>query len=109
MRPLYALFLGTTLSFANIYNTQGCYACHGSDAKGGNGFPALANSSKASIVRKLEGYKSGALKSDVMSPYAKKLSKAQIEEVANYLQNIENSKARVKAFFEAYDLSDSGN
>ncbi|NPA64931.1 MAG: c-type cytochrome [Epsilonproteobacteria bacterium] len=104
------LFLALAL-FAHegekLYSKYGCYGCHGIDAKGGNGFPPLANKPKGYLIDRLQKYRLGTItsnRSDMMKPYAKNLSDKEIETIADYLANLKSSDSK---YYEEYDLSDA--
>jgi len=91
----------------HLYNSLGCYGCHGIDAKGGNGFPPLANKPKEYLILKLKGYKEGNItsnRSEMMKSYAKNLTPSQIEALASYLSTLSPKK---EEYYEEYDLSDA--
>ena len=90
-----------------LYTKHGCYGCRGIDAKGGNGFPPLANKPKGYLVDRLKKYRSGSItsnRSDMMKPYAKNLSDKEIETIADYLAKLKSSDTN---YYEEYDLSDA--
>ncbi|NPA04198.1 MAG: c-type cytochrome [Epsilonproteobacteria bacterium] len=109
MKKLYFLLLPSLL-LANeeLYSSLGCYGCHGIDAKGGNGFPPLANKPKEYLIKRLFQYKEGKLTSNraqMMQPYAKNLTPQQIQELATYLSNLKPDQSQ--EYYEEYDLSDA--
>ncbi len=107
----WAIFLTALALFGSdgqqLYTKLGCYGCHGIDAKGGNGFPPLANKPKGYLVDRLKKYRSGSItsnRSDMMKPYAKGLSDKEIEAIADYLANLKTTN---NSYYEEYDLSDA--
>lgn len=69
-----------------------CFSCHGPNAVGvGENFPQLINQGKLYITQSLLAWKNGTRKNDpamLMRTIAKKLSKKEIEAVAEYLSSI---------------------
>ncbi len=102
---------GQNISGEQLYTQYGCYGCHGSNAQGGNGFPKLAGKSQNYLQKRLLGYKSGTIHSnraDMMQPFAKKLSKKEIEAIAKYLANLPHKKIfNEERYFEEYEVGDS--
>ncbi|MCF6201488.1 MAG: c-type cytochrome [Hydrogenimonas sp.] len=71
-----------------IYFSMGCYGCHGVYGEGVNTFPKLAGKSKNYLIKRLEELKSGighTSSKEMMVPYAKALSREQIEAVSTFL------------------------
>ncbi len=87
-----------------LFQKKGCYACHGIDAKGNASYPSLYPKSKNYIKERLQGYKNEKIKSkrsDIMTPYAKSLSKEEIEKIASYIDSLRsNKKEEGEEFFE---------
>jgi len=110
MKKILPLFMALALfggEGERLYNALGCYGCHGIDAKGGNGFPPLANKPKSYLIQRLKAYRDGAISSnraDMMRPYAKNLTDAEIEAIAAYLATMPQKSSE---YDEEYDLSDA--
>ena len=71
-----------------IYMAKGCYGCHGTEAEGVNNYPRLACRSEADLLDKLHKLRRGighTDERDMMIPFAKALSEAQIKAVVKYL------------------------
>ena len=95
----------------NLYTKYGCYGCHGIDAKGVGDYPKLANLPTSYIEKKLLEYKNGKVNSNranIMKPFAKKLSKKDIEILAKYLHNLKNDSNEDR-YYEEYDPGDSSS
>lgn len=78
-----------------------CFSCHGLNAVGvGENFPQLINQGKLYLTQSLMAWKNGTRKNDpamLMMTIAKKLSKKEIEAVAEYLSSISiNTTTTVK-------------
>ena len=66
-----------------------CADCHGDDGKGDDESPDIAKLSTKEFVKAMEDYQSGArTKSQKMARAAKKLSAAQVADVAAYYQTL---------------------
>ncbi len=92
-----------------IYMKNGCYGCHGVDAKGDKDYPSLAGKSKSYLIEKLKLYKEEKInsnRSNIMKPFAKTLSKKEIENLADFLSKI-NKKAKTKYYYHDYETGDS--
>lgn len=76
-----------------------CFSCHGPNAVGvGENFPQLINQGKLYITQSLMAWKNGTRNNDpamLMKTIAKKLSKKEIEAVAEYLSSISINKTTV--------------
>jgi len=97
------------LNGKSIYTKNGCYGCHGSDAKGGLTYPRLANQNKAYLIKKLKEYKKGNINSNralMMKPYAKKLSLQEIEALGEYLSKMPKEKNE-KRYYQEFEVGDS--
>jgi len=93
-----------------LYTKLGCYGCHGANAEGGNGFPKLAGKSSSYLIKKLQGYKYEKINSnraDMMKPFAKNLSKKEIELLAKYLESLKNQKIDEEKYYEEFIIGDS--
>ena len=67
-----------------------CMACHGPDGAG-NGpmlIPALAGQHAAYLVSQLQAFANGSRKSPMMNSIAARLTPAQMQAVANYIQGL---------------------
>jgi sulfide dehydrogenase cytochrome subunit len=62
-----------------------CFTCHGTDGRSAGSIPSLTgiNAQQALVV--LQGFKSGALPSTVMTRHAKGYTDAELEAIANYI------------------------
>lgn len=62
-----------------------CFSCHGTDGRSAGSIPSLTgiNAQQALVV--LQGFKSGALPSTVMTRHAKGYTDAELEAIANYI------------------------
>jgi len=92
-----------------IYMKSGCYGCHGVDAKGDKDYPSLAGKAKTYLIERLTKYKEEKIssnRSDIMTPFAKALSKKEIEEVAEYISKI-NKKKKTPYYYHDYEVGDS--
>jgi len=69
------------------YSTH-CLSCHGATGQGMGPFPKLAGLTSAAIAAKLVDYRAGKTlgpQTSVMTPFAKAMSDAEIEAVAEYI------------------------
>jgi len=62
-----------------------CFSCHGTDGRSPGAIPSLTgiNAQQALVV--LQGFKSGALPTTVMTRHAKGYTDAELEAIANYI------------------------
>lgn len=65
-----------------------CAMCHGADGKGKGTNPPLAGLDAKRIEEQLKAFKSGARKSGMMEPAAKKLSDQDIADLAAYYASL---------------------
>lgn len=65
-----------------------CAACHGADGKGKKDNPPLAGKPEADLAKALHEYKSGARPHKMMNRLAKKLSDADIANLAAYYASL---------------------
>lgn len=71
-----------------------CAACHGVDGISGNDqYPSLAGQKQSYLVRELKGFRDGTRTDPMMSPLAKPLSDADIEDVATYFASLNPTRA----------------
>ncbi len=92
-----------------IYMKNGCYGCHGVDAKGDKDYPSLAGKSKNFLINKLTLYKKEKInsnRSNIMKPFAKSLLKDEIESLAEYLSQI-NKRSKTPYYYHDYEIGDS--
>ncbi len=71
-----------------LYNTLGCYGCHGLNGEGIGTYPKLSGKSASYLQRQLHRLKKGigqTSKRNLMIPFAKALSEAEIEALVHYL------------------------
>ncbi len=71
-----------------IYMAKGCYGCHGTEAEGVNNYPRLACRSEGDLLDKLHKLRRGvghSAEREMMIPFAKALSDAQMRAVVKYL------------------------
>ena len=61
-----------------------CAMCHGTDGRSVGGYEPLAGMTKADIVRKVNGFRSGATPASVMHQISKGYSDAEIQLIAEY-------------------------
>ena len=61
-----------------------CSACHGTNGAAAPGMVALAGYDKASMIKAMADFKSGARPATLMHQLSKGYSEAQIEAMANY-------------------------
>ena len=88
-----------------IYISKGCYGCHGIKGEGIDTYPKLANKPFAYLIDRLEKLKRGigqTSKRDLMIPFAKNLTKDEIEEVSKYLSNINKKKIKEEEVADEY-------
>jgi len=65
-----------------------CVACHGPDGNSANAeWPKLAGQHASYIVKQLNEFKAGARKNDLMSPMATPLNEQDIQDLAAYFSN----------------------
>ncbi|MDH3595108.1 MAG: c-type cytochrome [Rhodospirillales bacterium] len=67
---------------------KSCAGCHGADGKGVKKNPPLAGKDEAAFVAAMNDYKSGAKKHSMMNMLAKKLSDADIANLAAYYSSL---------------------
>jgi len=88
-----------------IYISNGCYGCHGTKGKGIGTYPKLAGKPSTYLIDRLEKLKRGigqTSKRDLMIPFAKSLTKHEIEEVSKYLSNINKKKIKEEEVADEY-------
>jgi len=61
-----------------------CAMCHGTDGRSVGGYEPLAGMAKADLVRKMNGFRSGATPATVMHQISKGYSDQQIQLIADY-------------------------
>ena len=91
-----------------LYSKYGCYGCHGTNAEGTSTFPKLARLPSSYIEKRLLSYKEGKINSNranIMKPYAKKLTKKEIQKLAEYLHNIKTDDE--DRYYQEYEVGDS--
>ncbi len=117
MKKIILICLTVTIGFSQtdnnngklIYMKNGCYGCHGVDAKGDKDYPSLAGKSKNYLINKLKLYKNEQInsnRSNIMKPFAKALSNREIENLAEYISNI-NKKSKTPYYYHEYEVGDS--
>ena len=76
---------------AVIYNSKGCYGCHGPTAMGGGSYPQLAGKDKEYLLNRLKKYRTGKMKTSgafLMAPFANALSPKEMETITEYLSKL---------------------
>lgn len=70
-----------------------CLACHGPDGAGNAPMPipALAGQHADYVVTQLQAFAAGARKSPMMDPIASRLTSAQMQAVASYIQGLHST------------------
>lgn len=70
-----------------------CLACHGPDGSGNEPMPipALAGQYADYVVTQLQAFAAGARKSPMMDPIASRLTSAQMQAVASYIQGLHST------------------
>ena len=70
-----------------------CLACHGPDGSGNEPMPipALAGQHADYVVTQLQAFAAGARKSPMMDPIASRLTSAQMQAVASYIQGLHST------------------
>lgn len=84
-----------------LYFEKGCNGCHGIKAEGMTSYPALANRAKGFLRYKLERFRNKISDSQIqemMIPFAKELSDAQIDALATFLNEFYDEQT------EHYDI-----
>jgi cytochrome c553 len=73
-----------------------CMACHGPDGAGNAPMPipALAGQHADYVVSQLQAFAGGARKSVMMDPIASRLTSAQMQAVASYIQGLHSTPIR---------------
>jgi len=115
MKSIIVFSLATVVLVADngksLYTKYGCYGCHGVDAKGSDIYPKLANLPMSYIEKKLNAYKKGKVntnRANIMKPFAKKLTKKDIEALAEFLNNLKKDD-HDDSYYEEYDPGDSSS
>jgi cytochrome c553 len=88
-----------------LYFAKGCNGCHGLNAAGTNIYPALAYRRKALLTTKLKRLRAkqgNTQLSDLMIPFAMKLSDSQIDDLTTFLSDYHEHKSK-----EHYEQDDS--
>ena len=67
---------------------KSCAGCHGADGKGGKGNPSIINISEAHFIKAMKDYKSGKRSHKTMAALSKKLSDADIANLAAYYASL---------------------
>ena len=62
-----------------------CFSCHGTDGRSAGSIPSITGISAQQALVVLQGFKSGALPSTVMTRHAKGYTDAELEAIANYI------------------------
>lgn len=103
--PLLLTVAAATLPLASNVQAQSlqvkqwvasCAACHGTDGYSVGGMASLAGQSKASLIEKMAGYKSGKVEATIMHQLAKGYSDEQIEKIAEYFAALPKEKPVVQ-------------
>ncbi len=68
--------------------SSSCAGCHGADGKGKSPNPSIVGLDEGQFSEKMNGYKSGAVKHMMMNMLAKKLSDADIVNLAAYYASL---------------------
>lgn len=68
---------------------QRCSSCHGIDGGGIIG-PNLFSKNKETMYKKLQGYKAGTIKNEIMQQIVENLSEKQIKELSDEIGNFSN-------------------
>jgi cytochrome c553 len=68
--------------------SKGCIGCHGADGKGKGNNPGIAGTDEAAFIAAMGDYKSGAKKHSMMNMLAKKLSDADVANLAAYYASL---------------------
>ncbi len=118
MRVLFVFFIISNIALLaenslvegeKLYTKKGCYGCHGINAEGANDFPKLSGKDENYLIKRLKAYRNEEINSnraDMMKPFAKKLSDAEIKAISKYLSSLGESK-KEEYYEEEYDLSDA--
>ncbi len=91
-----------------LFTKYGCYGCHGTNAEGSSTYPKLANLPISYIEKKLWEYKEEKVNSnraDIMKPFAKPLTKKEIEALAEFLHNIKNENE--EKYYQEFETGSS--
>ena len=92
----------------NLYFSKGCSGCHGISASGSNLYPALAYRRKPFLTSKLKNYRSKqgtTQQSQMMIPFAMKLTNADINALTTYLSEFKEDK---KSSTHSYSIRGDG-
>ncbi len=65
-----------------------CAGCHGANGEGSSSNPKLAGKPESDLAQALADYKSGKRKHGAMNAFAKKLSEADIADLAAYYASL---------------------
>ena len=107
--------LGEDTQYQNgeqLYFSNGCLNCHGTDATGLHNYPSLAKRSKWDLKRALLKYRAGVESSQqslIMIPFARNLSNRDIDNLSYYLENLTKDKDREVYEIEYESWGDGGS
>ncbi|RUM45720.1 MAG: hypothetical protein DSY46_02165 [Hydrogenimonas sp.] len=88
-----------------IYITKGCYGCHGTKGEGIGDYPKLAGKPAKALIEKLHRLQRGigeTSKRNLMIPFAKDLSEAEIQAVSHYLSQINQNRSKEPEVADEY-------
>jgi cytochrome c553 len=101
MNRMVALIMFSTFTFVSLWaqaadievgkqKAQACAACHGADGKSPNElWPNLAGQKAGYLAKQLKAFRDGTRTDPMMTPFAKPLKDADIENLAAYFSSLQ--------------------
>jgi cytochrome c553 len=93
-----------------LYFQKGCNGCHGLGGSGMNNYPKLAHRSEAYLLKKLDAYAKGTIKTmqaSLMRSFALSLTKEESKDLVYYLANVKEEEEQER-YAPAYETWGDG-